>query len=151
LSRIPGASRWFSGSAVVYRNETKSAWLHVDPDQLADPRVGPVSRLTAQSMCAGVLDLTPEADLAASITGHLGPDAPPELDGLVYVGVQRRAPGNEFISADVRPLRLASTLPADSPFDSLRLHRQHEAAVNVLLRLFEALCHALPGESEPDS
>ena len=38
-------------------------------------------------MAASVLKMTPEAELAAAVTGHLGPNAPSELDGLVFVAV----------------------------------------------------------------
>ena len=137
LSCIPGASRWLCGSAVVYRNETKSAWLGIDPRQLADPSAGPVSAPTAADMCAGLLRTTPEADLAVSVTGHLGPDAPPALDGLVYIGVQWRE-GSQH-TADVTAIRLATQPPADSPFETLRRHRQHEAAGLVLQQLLVAL------------
>ena len=36
-----------------------------------------------------------KADIAASVTGHLGPHAPPKLDGLVFVGIALRATKNQ--------------------------------------------------------
>jgi PncC family amidohydrolase len=89
LSRVPGVSAVLCGSMVVYRNETKAAWLGVGPDILDDP--GPVSEEVAAAMTEGALRMTPEADIALSITGHLGPDAPPDQDGLVFVGLQHRS------------------------------------------------------------
>jgi PncC family amidohydrolase len=139
LSRIPGASRWLCGSAVVYRNETKSAWLGIDPRMLADPEIGPVSVTTARAMCRGVLERTPEATLAASVTGHLGPQAPPELDGRVCIACASRDPAGDESGVDVFEHRLANTIPDQSAFVDLRLYRQHAAAVCVLEHVLERL------------
>ena len=141
LSRTPGASDWLCGSAVVYRNATKSAWLDISPAMLEDPEIGPVSEDVASMMCAGILRHTPEATLAASITGHLGPDAPPDLDGVAYIGVLPRPEGGSGSGAraQVSLIQLSAALPADSPFETLRVHRQHEAAAEVLQRLLTCL------------
>ena len=88
LTRIAGISEFLCGSAVVYRLQTKSKWLGVSPDILEKP--GPVSRAVAAAMAEGVLRKTPEAGIAASVTGHLGPDAPRNQDGLIYVAVALR-------------------------------------------------------------
>ena len=88
LTRIAGISEWHCGSAVVYRIETKALWLGIGRDVLDDP--GPVSRIVAGLMAENVLAKTPEADVAASVTGHLGPNAPADQDGLIFVGVSRR-------------------------------------------------------------
>src|SRR5580658_9124836 len=72
LARIPGISEFLCGSAVVYRLDTKMRWLEVPESMLID--VGPVSEPVARSMAEGVLAKTPEADLSASVTGHLGPN-----------------------------------------------------------------------------
>ncbi len=90
LTRIPGASEWHCGSAVVYRVETKARWLGIDRGVLEKP--GPVSREVAALMAETVLEKTPEADWAASVTGHLGPNAPARQDGLIFVAVARRVP-----------------------------------------------------------
>lgn len=144
LSRLPGASDWLCGSAVVYRNATKSAWLDVSPAMLADPEIGPVSEDAAAVMCAGILRHTPEATLAASITGHLGPDAPAELDGVAYIGILPRpeAGSGSGSRAQVSRIVLSAALPAESPFESLRVHRQHEAAAAVLQRIITCLREA---------
>ncbi len=98
LARVPGISEHLCGSAVVYRLDTKSKWLEIPAVLLNDP--GPVSEVVASLMAERVLALTPEADFAVSITGHLGPSAPSDLDGVVYIGVARReAPnGTDFTS-----------------------------------------------------
>ena len=88
LARAPGISDVHCGSAVVYRLDTKSQWLGVPAPMLLEP--GPVSQLVAEAMATGVLERTPEADIAASITGHLGPNAPDSQDGLVFVGIAIR-------------------------------------------------------------
>jgi PncC family amidohydrolase len=135
LSRIPGASQWLCGSAVVYRDETKTAWLGLAPAALADPTIGPVSRQTAAAMCSGVLQLTPEADLAISVTGHLGPNAPPALDGLVYIGSQWRHGGAPIVSEHHFP----ATIAQHSRDKSARDYRQSAAAETALTRLLIAV------------
>lgn len=82
LGRIAGVSEALAGSAVVYQLQTKSAWLGVSDAALETP--GPVSQIVSQQMARGVLQKTPHATIAASITGHLGPRAPRELDGIAW-------------------------------------------------------------------
>jgi nicotinamide-nucleotide amidase len=92
VTRTPGASELLCGGVVVYRNETKHAYLRIPRKLLDDP--GPVSREVAQRMAQAVLKMTPEADFAVSVTGHLGPNSPPKLDGVVFVGLARRLPSD---------------------------------------------------------
>lgn len=135
LTGIPGISDLFCGSAVVYRNATKTAWLGVPADQLDDPAIGPVSSQTAEDMARGALARTSEADLAAAITGHLGPDAPDGLDGVIFVGVaQRRAA--DIVEADVR--RHVLERVGQTPED-VRQERQRAATQYLLGAVSECL------------
>jgi PncC family amidohydrolase len=124
LSRIPGISDWHCGGMVTYRNGTKAAYLGIDPTILKKP--GPVSELVARLMAEGVLERTPEATVAASVTGHLGPNAPEKLDGVVYVAVTLRGGATQ-----VRKLIL--------PKDRDRAARQRLAAEAVLKEVAEYL------------
>lgn len=90
LSRPPGASEYLCGSAVVYREATKTAWLEVLAADLADPQITAVSPDVAQAMAVGVLRKTPEATVSASITGYLGPDSAPGMDGVAFIAVAAR-------------------------------------------------------------
>jgi len=85
LTRVPGISEFLCGSAVVYQVETKHCWLNVPESLLEDP--GPVSREVAAAMAVQVLEKTPHADVAAAVTGHLGPNAPQGQDGLVFTAL----------------------------------------------------------------
>ena len=136
LATVPGISRWLCGSAVVYQDATKSAWLGVPQDLLDGP--GAVSAEAAAAMAEGALRRTPQAILAASVTGHLGPDAPADLDGLVYAAVaERRAGGDTGAELTVRIVRSfqleresdGSRTATDEP---LRTRRQVSAACLVL-------------------
>lgn len=91
LAENPGVSQWHCGSAVTYRYDTKARWLNV-PHELLDKSRGPgaVSEPVARAMALGVLALTPEADIAAAITGDLGPNNDQEVDGLIWIAVARR-------------------------------------------------------------
>jgi PncC family amidohydrolase len=137
LGRKAGISAYFCGSLVTYRNKSKQNWLDVDPGCLQDD--GPVSEVVAKAMAAAALTKTEEADVAISITGHLGPDAPPELDGLVIIGISiRNEDGN------------ASTVSHSFRLNSKsREQRQQEAALLVLqvlartLQLFNSIAEVL--------
>ncbi len=128
LARVPGVSEWHCGSAVTYRTETKQAWLGVPPATTAAHTA--VSEPVAERMAVGVLEKTPEADFAASITGHVGPDAPPELDGVIYIGIARRDQAGAVQAIAVRRFQLSETA---------RLPRQEEAAGLVLQQLLETI------------
>jgi nicotinamide-nucleotide amidase len=127
LGRKAGISAYFCGSLVTYRNKSKQNWLDVDPGFLQDD--GPVSEVVAKAMAVAALTKTEEADVAISITGHLGPDAPPELDGLVIIGISiRNEDGNTSTVSHSFLLNSKS-----------REQRQQEAALLVLKVLARAL------------
>lgn len=85
LTRVSGISKYHCGGMVVYREATKVAYLGIPRKLLA--RCGAVSPEVAALMAENVLKRTPEANLALSVTGHLGPQAPPDLDGKVFLGL----------------------------------------------------------------
>lgn len=130
LGAIPGISRHFCGSAVVYQEQTKTAWLKVGSPLLAEQ--GAVSGDVASAMATGVLAATPHADLGAAITGHLGPDAPEELDGQAYVAVQLRGHAAQIFSH-----RLTRTPPGALTPSDVRILRQREAAAILLGHLLD--------------
>ncbi len=88
LAAVAGISQWHCGSAVTYRQQTKIDWLGISPGVIE--QAGVVSDVVAREMATGVLARTCEADFAAAVTGHLGPAAPAELDGVVYIAVAAR-------------------------------------------------------------
>lgn len=132
LAKIPGIAEFHCGSAVVYRVETKHEWLGIAADILEKP--GPVSQLVAALMAERVLINTPEADVAASITGHLGPDAPRDQDGLTYVGLARRGENGQPPVVTVQRHLLSAGSASLSPAEAarLRVERQREAVRFVL-------------------
>jgi PncC family amidohydrolase len=103
LTKIAGISANHCGGVVVYRNETKQAYLNIPAALLKNP--GPVSREVAELMALRVLEMTPEADISASVTGHLGPQAPPKLDGLVFIAVARRGTSRNKPEVAIKQLR----------------------------------------------
>lgn len=127
LARIPGVSRWFCGSAVTYRDATKTEWLGVSDDTLREHTA--VSRETTTEMARGMLQRTPEASLSVSVTGHFGPGAPEELDGTVFTAIASRV-GDRILMADVKRHQLRQ---AD------RESRQIEATGIVLGQLLDFL------------
>ena len=115
LGRVPGVSNYFCGSAVTYRIDSKSQWLGIDAD-LVEAHTAESPEVSL-AMALGVLDRTPEAKVSAAITGHLGPGAPPEKDGIVYVAVAKRDGEKRTTSWE------SFTLKSDT-----RILRQGEAA-----------------------
>ena len=127
LGGCPGISAWFCGSAVTYRAATKCRWLGVDQELIE--QFSAESSDTAQAMALAALTKTPEADLAAAITGHLGPQAPVAIDGKVFMTVAFRESG------EVIPFELQLK-------QTERRKRQLEAAVYLLRFADQALLQA---------
>ena len=86
LTDVPGASRFFVGSAVVYSNEAKQRLLGVPADLLEQH--GAVSAQVARAMADGALNLY-GADIGLALTGIAGPaggtDEKPV--GLVHLAI----------------------------------------------------------------
>ena len=75
---------------------------------------------------------TPQADIAAAVTGHLGPGAPPEQDGLVFVAFAAREPRKRpSVAVKKVELSLESEDRKCKP-SRRRLRRQQSAAVHLL-------------------
>lgn len=139
LTRVPGISAHLCGSAVVYQIPTKAAWLDVSETSLEDP--GPVSAEVAIQMATGVLNRTPAADVAVSVTGHLGPDAPVSQDGLMFTAAAFRGQlkDDKDFETTVRKHWLSgpgeddkAEVEAEPEDFDLRVDRQQEAASFVL-------------------
>jgi PncC family amidohydrolase len=124
LGQIPGISQCLCGSMVVYRNDSKRQWLGIDPTKLDDPAIGPVSPFVTEELAAAVLARTPEATIAGAITGHLGPGAPDDMDGIVFTCVRSRA--MTLRAAAIRH-RLTCSPPLAPRDWSARQQRQIEA------------------------
>jgi len=136
LTRVPGISDYHCGGMVVYRNATKGAYLGISTKLLKDP--GPVSNEVAREMALAVLSRTPEANISAAVTGHLGPGAPPELDGVVYIAIGKRGEGGRE-RGGVRRKTTATVQRYDCHSSTKRLPRQKEVVAEVLRQLEAAL------------
>ncbi len=127
LGQIPGVSNVLCGSMVVYRASAKQDWLELDPKMLADPTRGTVCAETTRQLAISVLQATPEANWSVAITGHLGPGAPQEQDGCVFLATATRHESTAMI-ADETVQNLLSIEPTDSNDIDRRALRQQEAA-----------------------
>jgi nicotinamide-nucleotide amidase len=130
LARVPGMSRRLAGSFVVYQIDSKVRWLAVRADIIQ--QYGVVSREVTTSMAMQALVQTPHANIAMSITGHLGPDAPPELDGRAWVSIVRRG------SEAVEMLLLLKSESGDNALQC-RHDRQTDAVYQALATLLAEL------------
>jgi len=126
LAEVPGISSQHCGGMVVYRIETKQQYLGISAELLA--KHDAVSERIAREMAERVLQRTPEADFAASVTGHLGPNAPEGMDGLVFIATASRENPVGTIAAAFH------CLPHED-----RVARQKAAAAEVLKRLADQI------------
>jgi len=126
LTEIGGASEVFCGSMVTYRDAVKAGWLGISADMLLQHSA--VSAEVTREMARAVLRATPEASLAVAITGHLGPDAPQALDGVLYAAILWRETPSGADSPLIEVRHRLQTLG--------RVERQQEAA-EFLLRWIE--------------
>ena len=128
LGRIPGISNYMCGSAVVYRADMKRRWLGVRRKTIKKHTTE--SHETAREMALGIMLRCPEANWGVSIVGHLGPDAPPEKDGLIYACIVRRTKKGKLKVKDTQEHRLP---------DESRSKRQAEAVEVVMTHLTRCL------------
>lgn len=130
LARVPGMSQHLCGSLVVYQIASKLSWLGLPSGAVTEANV--VSRETAERMSEGALLQTSQATAAMAITGHLGPGAPAELDGVAWLSIRYRGCVSESYQ-----LKLAEAVPAGTV--SLRVYRQQQAVEKALALLCESL------------
>ena len=153
FTEIPGISNHFCGSFVVYRLDSKQKWLGVSARTLRNRTA--VSREVAEEMARGALRRTLEADIAAAVTGNLGPTGEPV--GRVFITVLKRGGTVKLavpvtLELDIEPLSAShsatllkkpegnqsSGLKRGKP-DSARLERRNLAALAVLFLVRDSL------------
>ncbi|MFN8763702.1 MAG: CinA family protein [Pirellulaceae bacterium] len=134
LGGVPGVSQWLVGSLVSYRLDAKQRWLGVPSKWLEPSGPGAVSQPVAEAMAEGALRCAPEAQVSLAITGHLGPGAPLQEDGMVWIAVARRGGrsgarmlGRMEVCWSGR-FRLQSEAPRSLRDSRRRIGRQKEAA-----------------------
>lgn len=130
LARLPGISGYLAGSFVVYQINSKVHWLGVSQELIDTENV--VSEQVAVSMAKGALTCTPHASVSLGITGHLGPGAPSELDGVVWIAVS---------SCDGTSVTRQVLLPPRADLSDLQLrhHRQQMATEQAMVMLLDFL------------
>lgn len=130
LARIPGVSACLAGSFVVYQIASKTAWIGVRAETIAES--GVVSEQVATEMAVGALLHTPHAAVSLAITGDLGPNAPAHSDGTAWLAVASRSTGPATKLLTLEPGTVAD-------FPGLRCIRQQQAAALALEFLLEWL------------
>ena len=123
MSRIPGISQHMCGSFVTYRESLKMDAIGVSASTLQ--QFTAVSAEASREMLAGALLRCSESTIGLAITGHLGPNAPEDLDGIAYVACQQK--GSDETRRELR-VELES---------SSRYERQLEAAIAAMAELHQ--------------
>lgn len=137
LARIPGMSAVLAGSFVVYQIDSKAAWLNISRELI--DRCDVVSSEVAAAMAEGALVQTPHATIGLSITGHLGPGAPENLDGIAWLGMSRHT-GSERatgVDSDRAKSRLSTItkqlkLVTSSARTPLQIRRERQVCASIL-------------------
>jgi nicotinamide-nucleotide amidase len=145
LGRVPGISQVLCGSMVVYQTDIKHEWLDIDPAILDNPTIGPVSQRATEQLACNILLRTPQANLSGAITGHLGPNAPFDLDGAVYLSVAKRVQQvvvdgtQDQLTVVHRTTILKASSPRDEQDIQGRYLRQQESARCLIDFLLETI------------
>jgi nicotinamide-nucleotide amidase len=114
VTRVPGSSRSFLGSAVVYSNEMKTALAGLPPELIA--RHGAVSREVAEALAAGIRQRA-GSTFGVGVTGIAGPGGGSETKpvGLVYIAIsdgQKAESIERVFPGDRERIRLLATQQA---------------------------------------
>lgn len=130
MTTIPGISGHFCGSAVTYREATKTEWLSISQSALEEHTAE--SEHTTIEMAKRVLLQTPEADFSVAVTGHLGPGVVEEIDGVVHVAVAERTSSKPAISSTQRKLTSSNRRQRQTEAATLALHSLLVKGVRLL-------------------
>ncbi len=134
LGTVSGVSQFLCGGLVVYRPESKSQWLGLDPAWLAE--VSTESLACSEALAVAALRHTPEAQFSLAITGDLDPSAPPTKQGRVFLAAAYRP------LLDLSPTACASLEWSLKSTD--RISRQVESAARLLEYGIETIDSMLP-------
>jgi PncC family amidohydrolase len=153
LGHVPGISEFLCGSMVVYQTPIKHQWLGISSEDLADPSIGPVSARVTEALAKAILERTPQANLAASITGHLGPFAPPAMDGVVFCSIVTRVVNDRKFEVEKASLAFTKRfqLSAEAPLDSNDLNRRRSRQFEAAIHLIEHITYFLAGQETTQS
>jgi nicotinamide-nucleotide amidase len=131
ITDVPGASRWFRGSAVVYTAEAKADVLGVNRATLEGP--GAVSEACAREMAAGARKLF-ASDLALALTGAAGPEP--------HGGAE---PGTVWLALDSAELQHARGYVSAGERDRVRRWAE-QAGLDLIRRFLQG--KPLPGSDD---
>lgn len=139
LARVPGVSNNLAGGFVVYQEASKFEWLGIPESVIRDHDV--VSAEVARAMAESALKKTPHATVAIGITGHLGPDAPKDLDGVAWLGYARRDTVVESVRLSLRTF--VNTTTGVQYSESQRLAIRHDRQKDAVLQTLNYLSRML--------
>lgn len=88
MAKLPGISSHMCGSFVTYRPVSKQDWIGVDAKTISQFTTESIE--VAREMSVGSLKRASEASWSLAIVGHLGPNAPEDKDGVIYICISRR-------------------------------------------------------------
>ncbi|MEN9723197.1 MAG: Nicotinamide-nucleotide amidohydrolase PncC [Pseudomonadota bacterium] len=138
LTRVPGVSKHFCGSAVVYQSETKTGWLKITP--AFTDQYGPESVAMSEKLARRALQQTPQATLSAAITGDLGPSG---NVGRIFIACRVRGALRRGVSKQLELLENEKKLKMAPRIKSLRACLQLLASQHLLRMVRQVLSDSL--------
>lgn len=145
LARVPGVSSNLAGSFVVYQIASKIEWLGIPESLIRQHDV--VSSEVARAMAERALLKTPHATVAIGITGHLGPDAPEDLDGVAWLGFAHRNRPVESVRLQLRSVTLDQEIAQRT--DAQQLTIRHDRQQDAVLQSLDSLERKLNDNQMP--
>jgi len=139
LTQIPGISRHFCGSQVVYQSETKTQWLNLSKKRIRQH--GAESLETTEALARQILNKTRQATVSGAITGDLGPmPSNPKKVGVIFVACAIQTQGATKIKFSTQ-MRLPK--PRGVPATELRILLQQVASLTLLRMVRQMLSDTL--------
>ncbi len=155
VTSLQGASEVFCGSFVTYVESTKIEWIGVEEKAVRENAA--VNAQVATEMAWRALQITGEADLAASVTGFLFPDGPKGQNGRTFMAMAMRQEGwKKLVGASPTESEI-SVYVTEHQLDAkkgkdVRRKSQLEASQSLLLMvrsLLEDAVRSMSGSKKP--
>lgn len=139
LTQIPGVSKHFCGSQVVYQSETKTQWLKISKKFFQER--GAESLKASEALARQILHKTRRATIAAAITGDLGPlPSHPKKVGVIFVACAIKTRGTTKIKFSTQ-IKLPKPKGVSPP--ELRVLLQQVASLTLLRMVRQMLSDTL--------
>ena len=139
LTEIPGISKHFCGSQVVYQSETKTQWLSISKKLFQEH--GAESQKATDALARQILNKTRQATVSGAITGDLGPlPQDSKKVGVIFVACAMKTRSATKIKFSTQ---INLPKPKGVPAPELRILLQQVASLTLLRMVRQMLSDTL--------